>query len=169
MKAVMESPLGAKAANDIIHEDIERWINGHADWSPVTRNRYKTTISRAYSLAMKSFKVTGNPARLVDHQDENNERVRWLNPEEEKRLKAAISRRCPDQLPALVTALHTGMRKVRAISAHVGHGGSFEANHHPRQYEKQDASRTDQLDGPCRTQVDRAVREQLVRVSGHPL
>jgi hypothetical protein len=32
MKAVMESPLGAKAANDIIHEDIERWINGHADW-----------------------------------------------------------------------------------------------------------------------------------------
>jgi len=111
MTAVMDSPLGAKAANDITHEDIDRWINGHDSWSPATRNRYKTTISRAYSLAMKSHKVRTNPARLVDHQDENNERVRWLTPAEEKQLKAAVARRCVDQLPALVTALHTGMRK----------------------------------------------------------
>jgi hypothetical protein len=48
MTAVMNSPLGAKAANDITHEDIDRWINGHDNWSPATRNRYKTTISRAY-------------------------------------------------------------------------------------------------------------------------
>jgi integrase len=111
MTAVMESPIGQKPANDLTHEDIERWINGHHHWSPATRNRFKTVISRAYSLAMKSRKVITNPARLVDSHAENNERVRWLTPKEEKRLRAAIQKRCPDQLPALIAALHTGMRK----------------------------------------------------------
>ena len=29
MTAVMDCPLGAKGANDITHEDIDRWIHGH--------------------------------------------------------------------------------------------------------------------------------------------
>jgi integrase len=111
MNAVIESPLGQKAAHDVTHEDIERWINGHKHWSPATKNRFKTVISRGYSLAMKSHKVTTNPARMVDSHPENNERVRWLTPEEEKRLRSAVEKRCPDQLPALIVALHTGMRK----------------------------------------------------------
>jgi integrase len=111
MDAVVHSRLGVRPANDITHEDIERWINEHDNWSSATRNRYKTVISRAYSLAQKSRKVTGNPARFVDNHDENNERVRWLSAEEEVRLRQAITRLCSDQLPALVVALNTGMRK----------------------------------------------------------
>jgi integrase len=111
MDAVIHSRLGMRSANDITHEDIERWINEHDTWSSATRNRYKTVISRAYSLAQKSRKVMENPARFVDNHHENNERVRWLSAEEEARLRQAIARRCPDQLPALVVALNTGMRK----------------------------------------------------------
>jgi integrase len=111
MRILMASPLGGKPANDIDHEMIERWINEHDGWSPATCNRYKTTISRAYSLALKSKKVMHNPARLVDNWREDNERVRWLTHGEEKRLRAVIKKRCPDQLPALTVALHTGMRK----------------------------------------------------------
>ena len=44
--------------------DIDRWITGHDCWSSATRNRYKTTIRRAYSLAMKSHKVRTNPVGL---------------------------------------------------------------------------------------------------------
>jgi hypothetical protein len=32
MTAVKDSPLGTKAANDVTHEDIDRWINGHDSW-----------------------------------------------------------------------------------------------------------------------------------------
>jgi integrase len=111
MTAVMESPFAAKGANDITHEDIDRWIHGHDSWSLATSQSLQDDYQPRLLPAMKSHKVRTNPARLVDHQDENNERVRWLTPAEEKRLKAPVARRCVDQLPALVTALHTGMRK----------------------------------------------------------
>jgi integrase len=111
MNTVIKSPIGKMTANDVTHEDIEKWINGHESWSPATRNRYKTTISKAFSLALKSRKVSGNPARLVDNHHENNERVRWLTSDEENRLRDAVAKRYPEHLPALIVALHTGMRK----------------------------------------------------------
>jgi hypothetical protein len=39
---------------------------------------------------MKSHKARTNPARLVDHQDENNERVRWLTPAEKNDLRQLL-------------------------------------------------------------------------------
>ena len=128
MTAVMDSPLGVKGANDITHEDIDRWIHGHENLLPATHNRYKTTISRAYSLAMKSHKVRTNPARRVDHQDENNERVRWSTPAEEKRLKAAVASR-PMRGPIARSRDRPPHRhaEIRAIQADMGDGRSSEA------------------------------------------
>jgi integrase len=46
----------------------------------------------------------------VKHRQENNARVRWLSPEEEVRLRAAVSATCPEHVPELDLALNTGLR-----------------------------------------------------------
>jgi integrase len=76
-----------------------------------TKNRYKTVLSKAYQLALKSDRATRNPARLVERSNEGDGRIRYLRVDEEIRLRAAITRRCPGHLPAFVFALHTGLRK----------------------------------------------------------
>jgi hypothetical protein len=58
---------------------------------------------------MENGKVKDNPARLVDHRQENHARVRWPLGEEESRLRAYIQATCPQHLPELDLALHTGI------------------------------------------------------------
>jgi hypothetical protein len=61
-----------------------------------------------------------NPARLVDNRREDNERVRWLTHGEEKRLRAVIKKRCPDQLPALTVCPTHRDAKGRAVRIDLG-------------------------------------------------
>ena len=114
MHIIMNSPLGHKAADRLDHNDIESWMlkQGTAkEWEPGTFNRYKTTFSKAYSLALRSKKVTHNPARLVDNRPEDNERARYLSPEESVKLWSVVRQKYPAQVPALAFALNTGARK----------------------------------------------------------
>ena len=103
--------LGSRPADSVKPKELEDWLSGHSEWSPATKNRYKTVLSKAYQLALKSDRVIRNPARLVEHRSEGDGRIRYLQAEEEVRLRAAIQRRCRGHLPALVFALHTGLRK----------------------------------------------------------
>jgi integrase len=59
---------------------------------------------------MENKKVGENPARLVKLLRENNERVRYLEHDEERRLRKAIRARWPEREPELDLALNTGMR-----------------------------------------------------------
>ena len=102
---------GGRSADSLKPKEIEDWLARHTEWSPATKNRYKTVLSKAFQLALKSDRVTRNPARLVERRNEGDGRIRYLRADEEKRLKVAIKRRCPGHLPALVFALHTGLRK----------------------------------------------------------
>jgi integrase len=103
--------LGGRSAESMKPKEIEAWLASHATWSAATKNRYKTVLSKAYQLALKSDRVTRNPARLVEHRNEGDGRIRYLRPDEEVRLRTVIERRCRGHLPALVFALHTGLRK----------------------------------------------------------
>ena len=67
-------------------------------------------MSLAYRLGMQHKKAKENPARLVTHRREDNARIRYLENDEEKALRAAILERCPHHLPELVVSLNTGMR-----------------------------------------------------------
>ena len=78
--------------------------------TPATFNRYRIALSHAYKLAIESRKVAENPALLVKLQRENNERVRWLEPEEEQALRAVLQKKFPRREPELDLALHTGLR-----------------------------------------------------------
>jgi integrase len=132
MRTIIESPMGRKRVADINHRDIAQWIEEQSrarverklrrggkvivahienDWSPATRNRYKTTFSRAFSLAAKAGKTESNPARMVDNMPEDNEVLRYLTAVEEQRLMHAVTQRNKFYLPALLFPLHTGARK----------------------------------------------------------
>jgi site-specific recombinase XerD len=102
-----------RAADSITPHDLERHLAQCAedgDWKPATVNRYRALISLVYRLGIQNGKVKENPAHLVKHRQENNARVRWLSDEEEVRLRAYLEAACPQFIPELDLALHTGMR-----------------------------------------------------------
>jgi len=85
----------------------------------------KTTLSLIYRLGIENGKVQSNPAKLLKHKREDNERVRFLNrfsplktkleylqacSGEESRLRAVILRNFPEHISEFDIALHTGMR-----------------------------------------------------------
>lgn len=64
-----------------------------------------------YRQGIKNRKVIANPAREIERRRENNARDRYLLDDEKTTLRRAISDRCPERLPELDIALHTGMRR----------------------------------------------------------
>jgi len=83
-------------------------------WSPSTRNHYHNLISKAFRLALRAGTVQASPIHLkVQKLKENNDRVRFLTPEEERKLREAI-RSKPEWAPheiELTLALATGLRR----------------------------------------------------------
>jgi site-specific recombinase XerD len=96
-------------AEGITAQDIERRFEGQT-WAPATMNRHRALLSLTYRLAIRNGKVKENPARQVRHRLENNARIRFLSPEEEKTLRTAIQAAFPERVAELELALHTGMR-----------------------------------------------------------
>ena len=90
------------------NKDIAR--NGKK-WAPATCNRYKALISMVYREGIKNGKVSVNPARQVERRRENNQRDRFLSPQEEKAVRDVISAARPERMPEFDIALHTGMRR----------------------------------------------------------
>jgi hypothetical protein len=80
--------LGCRAADSVKPKEIDDWLSSHGEWSPATKNRYKTVLSKAYQLALRNDRVNRNPVRSVEHRNEGDGRIRYLRPEEEVALKA---------------------------------------------------------------------------------
>jgi integrase len=104
-------------------KDFRDWFDPQ-EWKPGTYNRYKTTLSLIYRLGAENKKVESNPAKLIKHKTEDNERVRFLNQftpgktelnylnphaDEESRLRAVILKNYAAHMPEFEIALHTGM------------------------------------------------------------
>jgi integrase len=112
---VLIEKFGDMGAETIKPSAIEEFLAGQ-EWTPATCNRYRALLSMIYRQGMRNGKVTTNPARLVTQRPENNGVIRWLHPEEEKRLRAAIIALCPEQMPCFDVALNTGMRASEQFS-----------------------------------------------------
>jgi integrase len=81
------------------------------NWSASTQNRYKALLSLVYKLAVRNGKVLSNPARLVPMLKESNHVVRYLDAEEEARLRLVVEPKHPERWAAIQLALMTGMRR----------------------------------------------------------
>lgn len=61
---VLIAEFGKRAADSITHSQIDVWLVFHEEWTQAMRNRYKTVMSQAFTLAMQDGKLDRNPARL---------------------------------------------------------------------------------------------------------
>jgi integrase len=98
-----------RKASSLRPEEIDKKLSDHCV-TPANFNRYRNSLSHAYRLAIQNGKATDNPARLIKLKQENNTRVRFLEPEEETALRAAIQNLDPPREPEFDLALYTGMR-----------------------------------------------------------
>jgi integrase len=98
-----------RKASSIRPEEIDKRLSDHCR-TPANFNRYRNSLSHAYRLGTQNAKASENPARLIKLKQENNTRVRFLEPEEEMKLRDAIRELHPAREAEFDLALHTGMR-----------------------------------------------------------
>jgi site-specific recombinase XerD len=77
--------------------------------SSSTANRYRSLISSIFAFAIRSGRMTVNPVARVKRYKENDSRIRWLKPEEEKAIRKAFV--ADSHEAEFDLALNTGMRR----------------------------------------------------------
>jgi hypothetical protein len=90
--------FGTREAGSLTPGEIEAKLNAVAaeqKWAASTINHYRSVMSLAYRIAKRDGKVETNPVRDVPHQQENNNRVRSLTTDEERRLRTVIRNSYP--------------------------------------------------------------------------
>ena len=121
---LIREKFGDRPAASIRPYEIADWLDS-LKRAPATVNRYKVTFSSIYRYGKQRDKVRVNPAREVSQQKLNNGVIRYLKPEEEKRLRAVLQKavdacgpqnerrkkRLMHRIYELDIALGTGMRK----------------------------------------------------------
>jgi integrase len=83
-------------------------------WAPATVNHHHTAVSLAFRLAIAKDKVKENPARKIRRVPEDNNRVRYLSAEEERKLREVVRSKpqWAEHEPELDLAIHTGLRRT---------------------------------------------------------
>jgi site-specific recombinase XerD len=111
--------FAGRSVDAIKPQDIERWLNQltrkvkgeEVALKPATLNRYRALLSLTFRVAVQNGKASSNPARLVRPRRENNAVIRYLLPEEERKLREVANEFYPHHVPELDLALNTGMRQ----------------------------------------------------------
>lgn len=78
-----------------------------------TVNKYVCVLSKAFNLIINDGLITYNPCRGLRKLKENNEIIRYLTSEEEKRLFQELP---PHLKPIVVCALQTGLRRSNLLN-----------------------------------------------------
>lgn len=107
----------AEVTASVVKEERQRLVEeptvGGKRRTPATVNRYMTSLSHAFTLAVREWEWMGeNPLRRVRALEEPRGRVRVLSDDERERLLQAC-RKAPDRrlYPLVVLALSTGARR----------------------------------------------------------
>ena len=112
--ASLKEWFGSHPAEELTPQEIEKTLARAAEkekWAASTFNHYRSLMSLSYRLGILNRKVTSNPARSVTHRREDNNRVRFLTVEEEKKLRKVIEAKWVSHVPELDLAINTGIRK----------------------------------------------------------
>jgi len=121
---LIKERFGDRPAASIRPYEIADWLDS-VGRAPATVNRYKVTFSSIYRYGKQRDKIQVNPTREVSQHKLNNGVIRYLQPEEETRLRAVLQgeidacglqnerrrKRLLHRIYELDVALGTGMRK----------------------------------------------------------
>lgn len=105
--------IGHKRMNQIRPMDVQQIIDGMHDKSPATQRQVYQVISRLFNWSKRMHLYHGsNPCTAVQLEPINNERVRYLSPEERERLEKVLNEWPNERAVLLVLFLmYTGKRK----------------------------------------------------------
>ena len=111
----MRPVFGAKRLAEISPFALERYRRQRKQdgMSDATINRELAFLRHIFNMAITWDKATDNPVKKVRFAREDNGRIRFLTPEEERQLLAHCS---PQLKPMVITALHTGFRGAELLS-----------------------------------------------------
>jgi integrase len=114
---VLKEWFSGRAAETITPDEIEAKLKEAGEgnnWTPSTVNHHHTLLSLTYRLAIRNRKVKESPVRGIRRRAENNSRVRFLTPYEEKRLREVLRSKpeWAEHESELDLALHTGLRRA---------------------------------------------------------
>jgi integrase len=84
--------------------------------TPASINRNRSVLSAIFNWAVRNGKLQANPVRFVPLLREANHRIRFLEADEEKRLREAVLWYAPEREPELTLAINTGMRRGEQYS-----------------------------------------------------
>ena len=93
--------------------------------SPASVNRELELLSKIFNLAIRDGETASNPCSQVQKYREDNQRTRYLQPDEENALLAQLVGPRSHLRPIVILAIHTGMRRGEILSrtwAHVDFG-----------------------------------------------
>jgi integrase len=120
---VVKEWFAGRGAENITPAEIRAALSeaaGKNKWSPSTANHHHNMICLAYRLGIEAEKIKESPIhRKVRKEAENNSRVRFLTPEEEKKLRESIRSNpfwAPHE-PELDLAIATGLRRGSMYAA----------------------------------------------------
>jgi integrase len=114
---VVKTWFGDHIAEAITPDEIEAKLKQAMEensWAPSTANRHLMVLSLTFRLAIRNRKVKESPVRGIRRRTENNNRVRFLTPDEERRLRNALLAKpeWAEHLPEVDLALHMALRRT---------------------------------------------------------
>ena len=94
-------------------------FNGRgANRAPASVDRELQLLSRIFNLAIERGEVRDNPCKGIKLLAVNNQVTRYLTPEQEEKLMAALTGRRAHLRDILTINLHTGMRRTEILTLH---------------------------------------------------
>lgn len=94
-------------------EEFRTFLRDKKKLTATTINKYVCVLSKAYNLAIQNDLVVKNPCCNIKKLKENNEILRYLTIEEEKRLYSVLP---PHIEPIITCALQTGLRRSNILN-----------------------------------------------------
>jgi integrase len=111
MLGAFKKDLGEREVHTVMSLDIEKWIDGHTDWSPRTRRNYQRSLSTLWEFAMRKKYANHNPLESLDDPILDNAPPGILTVDQAtKLLKAAQTKREGDMLATIAIGLFAGLR-----------------------------------------------------------
>jgi integrase len=121
---VLVEHFGSKKMSKITTSMIEKYVSMRKkgitrlkhERSAASVNRELAVLSSIYSLAIREKFTWINPTAGVKKFHEDNKRMRYLLPKEEKRLLAQCKDERAHLRPVIILAIHTGLRRSEILS-----------------------------------------------------
>ena len=111
MLGALKKDLGERKVHTIMSLDLEKWIDGHADWSPRTRRNYQRSLSTLWEFTVRKKYANHNPLESLDDPILDNAPPGILTVDQATALlKAAQAKREGDMLACIAIGLFAGLR-----------------------------------------------------------